>query len=222
MTVTRSLWFAAATLLLLAAPLSGSAGAEGPLPSLDAPDLAQGQYAYMQMLLQKTFLRINVATVEVRVDKATQARLAAIARGQAYSDGLEQQLANVIVGAERAVVSARFKRDIPLKRYLGVVRDNLEAARKAGLIAADLEKKVSQGLPQWFGPLADRGLLKDDRVIYDVGPDSLRTVVVSAAGQVLVDRLDREQGVRKVVLPSYFGPGCDTRELLLRSLVGGK
>lgn len=190
-----------------------------PLPSLDSSDLAQGPYAYMHMLLQKTILRINVATVEVRVDKVTQSRLATVARGQAYSEGLEQQLANAVIGAGRAVVQMRFKRDIPLKRYLGVVRDNLEAARKAGMITADLEKKVSQGLPQWFGALADRGLLKDDRLIYAVASDSLRTVVVSAAGQVLVDWLDREQGIRRVVLPSYFAPGTDTREGLLRSLL---
>lgn len=200
----------------------GAAMAEGSLPSLESSELAQGPYSYLHMLLQKTILRINVATVEVRVDQPTQTRLAALARGQAYSNGLEQQLANVAIGAERAVVQMRFKRDIPLKRYLGVVRDNLEAARKAGLIAADLEKKVSQGLPEWFGALADRGLLQDDRLLYAVGPDSLRTVVVSAAGQVFVDRLDREQGTRRVVLPSYFGPGTDTREGLLRSLVGGK
>jgi hypothetical protein len=202
--------------------MAGATMAEGSLPSLESSELAQGPYSHMHMLLQKTILRINVATVEVRVDQPTQTRLAALARGQAYSNGLEQQLANVAIGAERTVVQMRFKRDIPLKRYIGVVRDNLEAARKAGLIAADLEKKVSQGLPEWFGALADRGLLQDDRLIYAVGPDSLRTVVVSAAGQVFVDRLDREQGTRRVVLPSYFGPGTDTREGLLRSLVGGK
>lgn len=192
------------------------------LPSLESSELAQGPYAYMHMLLQKTIFKINVATIEVRVDKPSQTRLAALARGQAYSDGLAQQLASVVIGAERAVVQMRFKRDVSLKRWIGVVEENLEQARKAGLITADLEKKVVQGLPHWFGALKDRGYEKSDRLIYSIGPDSLRTVVVSAAGQVLVDRLEHEQGTRRVVLASYFAPGSDFREPLLRSLVEAK
>jgi hypothetical protein len=191
------------------------------LPSLDWGELAQGPYAYMHMLLQKTILRINVATIEVRVDKAAQGRLAGLLRGQAYSDGLAAQLANVAIGAEHAVVQMKFKRDVSLDRWMGVVRENLEQARKAGLIPADLERRVSQGLPQWFDALKQRGYEKGDRLIYAVGPDSLRTVVVSPGGQVFVDRMEREQGTRRVVMASYFAPGSDFRDPLLRSLMEG-
>ena len=44
-------------------------------PSVDAADLGQGPYSSMHMLLQKTMLNINVAHIDVRVDKATQAKL---------------------------------------------------------------------------------------------------------------------------------------------------
>ena len=214
-------WLAAAGACLLVGSLAGAAMAQGSLPSLESSELAQGPYSYMHMLLQKTILRIDVAIIEVRVDKPAQARLAALLRGQAYSDGLAQQLASVVIGGERAVVQMRFKRDISLKRWIGVVKENLEQARKAGLIPVDLEQKVGQGLPQWVAALKDRGYEKSDRLIYSVGPESLRTVVVSAAGQVLVDRLEREQGSRRVVLASYFAPGSDFREPLLRSLLEG-
>ena len=207
-----------AAVLFLVGSLAGATMADGSLPSLDSPELAQGPFAYMHMLLQKTILSINVATIEVRVDKPTQARIAGLARGQAYSDALAQQLANVAIGAERAVVQMRFKRDISLNRWMGVVRENLEQARKAGLINADLERQVDQGLPQWFSALKDRGYEKNDRLVYALGPSSLRTVVVSAGGQVLVDRSDSEQGTRRVVLASYFAYGSEFREPLLRSL----
>jgi len=197
---------------------TGDIMADGGLPSLESGDLAQGPYSYMHMLLQKTILRINVATIEVRVDKGAQGRLSGLAHGQAYSDGLAQQLAAVAIGAEHAVVQMKFKRDVSLDRWVGVVRENLEQARKAGLIPADLEKRVSQGLPLWFDALKKRGYEKGDRLIYAVGPDSLRTVVVSTSGQLLVDRMEREQGARRVVMASYFAPGSDFREPLLRSL----
>jgi hypothetical protein len=193
--------------------------ADAGLPSLDSPELGHGPGAYLHMLLQKTFLRINVATIEVRVDKATQNRLAGMVAGQAYSDGLAAQLANAAIAAERAVVQMKFKRDVSLDRWMGVVRENLEQARKAGLIDVGLEQKVGRSLPDWFAALKSRGYEKNDRLIYGVSPDSLRTVVVSASGQVLVDRTERDQGSRRVVMASYFASGSEFRDPLLRSLL---
>jgi len=210
-----------ACLALLLLPLGAPRAASPPaaaVPSLDGADLAQGPYSSMHMMLQKTILRINVATVDVRFDKPAQTRFAELARGQAYSDALAQQLAPVAIAAAHAVVQMQFKRDVSLDRWMGVVRDNLEQARRAGLITRELEQRVSDGLPQWFAPVRDRGYLKGDRILYAVSPQALRTVVVSAGGQVLIDRSEADQGTRRVVLASYFAPGSELREPLLRSL----
>jgi len=175
----------------------------------------------MHMLLQKTILKIEVATIDVRFDKPAQGRFAELARGKEYSDRLGQALALVAIDASRVVVQMRFKRNIPLNRWIGVVRDNLEEARKAGLIPRDVEQRVSQNLPQWFGALRERGYEKGDRLMYAVTPESVRSVVVSTSGQVFVDRLDGDQGARRVVLGSYFASGSEFREPLLRSLFEG-
>jgi len=198
------------------------ARADGPPPSLNAPDLGQGPYSLMHMRLQKTLLKINVADIDVRVDKPTQAKLAQTAGGQAYSEALDYQLAPIAIAAPHAVVQMQFVRDVPLNRWMGVVRDNMEQARDAGLITRDIERRVSDALPNWFAPLKDRGYLKGDRVIYHVTPQALRTVVVSEGGQVLLDMTEHEEGARRVVLASYFAPKSDTREPLLRSLVSSK
>jgi hypothetical protein len=151
-----------AAFLFVSASMAG-----GPPPSLDAPDLAQGPYSSMHMLLQKTVLKVNVANIDVRVDKPTQSRFEELARGQPYSYPLDAELASAAIAA----------------------------------------------------PLADRGYQKNDRLIYSVTPDTLRTVVVSAGGQVLLDLSDHEAGARRVVMASYFAPKSDTRELLIRSLL---
>jgi hypothetical protein len=203
-----------AALLLAPALMAG-----GALPSLDSPELAQGPYSSMHMLLQKTVLKIDVATVAVRVDRPTQAHFAELARGQQYSYPLDAQLAAAAIAAPHAVVQMQFVRDVPLNRWIGVVRDNLQLAREAGLITREIEQKVSNAIPQWFAPLAERGYQKNDRLIYSITPDTLRTVVVSAGGQVLLDLSDHEAGARRVVMASYFAPKSDTRELLIRSLL---
>jgi hypothetical protein len=192
-----------------------------PIPSLDSPELAQGPYSFMQMTLKKTILRINVAKIEVRFDKQTQGRLAGLAQSKGYSDALAQQLAQTAIGAGRAVVQMRFNHDVSLDRWMGVVRDNLEQAREAGLISRQVEQQIGQALPQSFAPLHDRGYEKGDRLIYEVSADALRTAVASADGKVLLDRTDRDQATRQVVLASYFAPGSDFREPLIRSLFDG-
>ncbi|HSS39475.1 MAG TPA: hypothetical protein VLT58_11960 [Polyangia bacterium] len=190
--------------------------------ALNAPDLAQGPYASMHMRLQKTFLKINVADVDVRVDRPTQARFAQVAAGQAYSPALESQLAPIAIGAARAVVQMQFLRDVPLNRWVGVVRDNLEQARDAGLISRDVERRVSDALPGWFAAVKDRGYLKGDRVTYSVSHDALHTIVTAANGQVLVDMTQAGGEGPHVVLATYFAPKSDTREPLLRSLLSSR
>ena len=129
-----------------AVALSRRGAGRGPLPALEGGDLGQGPYATMHMLLQKTVLNINVATIDVRFDKGTQGRFAQLAGGKAYAPDLGHQLALAAIEAKHAVVVMQFKRDIPLNRWIGVVKDNLEQARKAGLITRDVEQRVGGSL----------------------------------------------------------------------------
>jgi hypothetical protein len=198
--------------------IAGATLAAGPLPQLEGGDLGQGPFSAMHMMLQKTVLNIKVATIDVRVDKGTQARFAQIATGKTYAPDLGHQLALAAIDAKHAVVVMQFQRDIPLGRWIGVVKDNLEQARKAGLITRDVEQRVGNSLADWFGALKDRGYEKDDKLIYAVMPDSVRSVVVSKGGQVLVDRVDPGDPGRRVVLGSYFATGSEFREPLLKSL----
>jgi len=201
---------------------AGSALADGPLPSLDGPELGQGPYSAMHMRLQKTLLNINVADIDVKFDKATQAKMAELARGKPYSEGLAHQLSLLTLDAKHAVFQMKFLRDIPLNRWIGVVKDSLDQAKSAGLITASMEDVVMKGLPEWFGALKDRGYEKGDRLMYAVTPDGVRSVVASAGGKVFVDRVDKGHDGRRVVISSYFAPKSEFREPLLRSLVEQK
>ena len=208
--------FAARAVALALMIAAGPALAAAALPSLDGPNLARGPWSSMHMLLQK--LVFNVADVDERFDSQTQSRFSQLASGKVYSPDLGHQLALAAIDAKHAVVQMQFKRYVPLNRGIGVVKDNLEQARKAGLITRDIEQRVGDSLPQWFGALKDRGYEKGDRLIYAVTPDALRSVVVSTGGQVLVDRTDAGHEGRRVVLGSFFATGSEFREPLLKSL----
>lgn len=207
--------------LLLCGLLAGAVLADAP-PSLNAPDLGSGPFSSMHMLLEKTVLAVDVLTVDVRVDKPTQGKIAAIAAGKAYSDELGGQIAGVAIKAPNAVVQLEFKRDVPLNSWMAEVRRNLQQAREAGLISAALEKKVGDGLPGTFKAIQDRGYKKGDRLLYRVKPGSVRTVVVGPDHVTpFIDSTDTSPDVRTVVMASYMAPGSDFRVPLLKSLFGG-
>src|SRR5436190_7170778 len=102
---------AASIAVLIAGASVGIAGA--PLPATEGGDLGAGPFATMHMLLQKTVLNVNVATIDVRFDKGTQSRFTQIATGKPYSPDLGHQLALAAIEAKHAVVEMKFKRDIP-------------------------------------------------------------------------------------------------------------
>jgi hypothetical protein len=220
MAVMKSSSRAGAALGFVVALQTGLALAQASLPSLNAPDLAQGPYSHMQMLLEKFY--VDVATVEVRVDKPTQTRFAELAKGQSYSAKLEQDLAAYAFGAQRAVVQTSFKMSISFSNWIGVLRDNLKQARKAGLITADIEKRIGQDLPQRLAGLKDRGYEKDDRFIYSVTPHAVQVAVFSKSGQVLANFTEKDMGARRAVMACFFAPNSDYRKPLLRSLMGAK
>ena len=202
----------------LSSALALSAHAQ--LPSLTSPELAQGPFSSMRMLLEKTFLKIDVAWIDVRVSKRVQAELAKLAQGRAPSDALETELAKVIIEADHAVVQLAFVRDVPLERWIDGVRESVDKAVRARLISAELGRKVNDGLPQWFKAVEADGFHEGDRVLYEARPGVLRTVVVTRAGRVVVERTDKDPSSSRVLLASFFAPGTDYRSLLLTSLVG--
>jgi hypothetical protein len=206
-------------LVAFASVAIGLSSVEAQVPTFESPHLARGPFSSMRMLLEKTFLKIDVATIDVRVGKREQTELSKLASGRQYSDALERELATAVLRADHALIQLAFLRDVPLERWIDGVRDSLESANRAGLISAAQRKSVSDGLPQWFKALEAEGFHEGDRVLYELRPGALRTVAVTRAGQVLVDRADKGQDVPRLVLASYFAPGTDYRTLLLESLL---
>lgn len=201
-----------------AVALSAALALAAEVPSLSEAGLASGPLSSMHMMLEKTLLKVDIATIDVKVGPAVQEKFKQALAGKPYSPATEGELAKVALGADRAVIQLKFVRSVTLDQWIGGVRESLEAAEKAGLISGAVRKQVSDGLPVWFQPVKERGYKEGDRVLYRIDPAGLRTVAVTREGQVLVDRSDAGTDKSKIVLASYFAPGTDYRQLLLSSL----
>lgn len=197
--------------------LSATSFASG-LPSLLDADLGRGAYARMHMLLEKTILAVDVATIEVRVDPQTERKFELLNKGKSYSPELEEELAQAMFGAQSAVVQVKFLRAISLDQFVDGVRESLDEAHQAGVLSDALRKRVSAGLPQWFETMKDSGFRAGDRVVYKINPSQLRTVVIRNSGELAVDRSDEGAENRMILLGSYFASTTSYRQPLLRSL----
>jgi hypothetical protein len=209
----------AAAVLMTLVVLTANRAAVPSAPDLQEDRLATGPYSRMHMLLEKTVFAVDVLTVEVRVDSATQGRLRTLAQQHGGSDALMGRLAEAAVHADEVFIRLEFKRDVSLNRWVAAVRESLDKARHAEIIDESTFRHVSDNLPVWFHGIAERGFRYGDQILYRGYPDRLRTVLVTAEGKVLLDQSDAGTAPRLALLGGYFAPGTDFREPLIRSLL---
>jgi hypothetical protein len=186
-------------------------------PGAHAEPLAPGHYAHMEMKLEKTFLGVDVAHIDLWFDAATRDKFTAIAAGQKYSDALAEQIARAAIDANDVSVQLQFLRNVSLGRFLDSVRKSLKNAEKAGYITPENYETSWHRVQAGFAPLSKRGFKKGDHLLYRAHAGTLRTQLVSG-NQSLVDVTVNDDGARRSMLGSYFAPGSDFRGPLIRDL----
>jgi hypothetical protein len=212
--------FASVALVVLvgAIGVAGVAQRQTAMPDLQTAILSQGPYSRMHMLLEKTFLRVNVLTVEVQVGEPTRQRIQKLAAGSDRLDPVEEPIVAAVLDADHVLVTLEFQRGVEFDRWLEEVRKSLQTANKAGLVPASMLNEVSARLPEWFKPFTERGWADGDRIVYRGYPESMRTLALTAAGEMLVDRTDPTAAAKRSMLAGYFAPGTDFRKPLVASL----
>lgn len=204
--------------LVIAAALALSPAAHAQVPPIRTGGLGQGPYANMSALVEKTIFAIDIFRVSIMFGDDTARDLASLARGHRYSEQRADRIAGRAYRADNAYVRIVFQRDIDFDDFLDGVRENLEKARKAGMISANTESHVSRALPNWFSFLNQRGIRQGEQILYRAYPDKLRTVYLDTAGRELFDQTDMGKTPPMTMLAGYFAPGVDARERLVRSL----
>jgi hypothetical protein len=205
---------AALTAFAVGATIVPMANAGGAAPSLGDGSLANGPFSKMHMLLEKTILKVDVVTIDVRVDGKAQGEFVKIAQGKKIEGDVEEQLAKAAIAVDNAVVQMKFERDVSLSQWIDQVEGSLDKAVSAGYVTAARKGQVMSGLPNWFAPIKDRGFKEGDKVLYRVQGGGLRTVLVQADGQTSVDQNDSGADAARVLFAGYFAPGADLRGML--------
>lgn len=207
-------------LLPLAAP-SGALLADTLAPPVEA--LQARPQTHMAMTLKKglLFIRVNVLTLDIRLGADSSARIGELLSGE-ITPAVEDSIADAAIRSRDALVSLEFLRDIDLDRFLSEARKATEKVWRRGFIDEAEYTRVDRNLPIWYASLAERGILRGDRMYYRIQGDRLHTVFQSPDGRIHVDQIDEGTEPRMAVLGGYFVRGSDFREGLLESLRRGR
>lgn len=187
-------------------------------PPIAVGGLAEGRFARMYVLVEKTFLGIDAYSVEIRIDPPTQRKIAGLAGGKEYSEALAKRIAGVAYRAENSYTRVVFHHEATFDQFIEGVRGNLRQARNVGMIDEETYAHVVRELPRSFAFLKDRGVREGDQVLHRARASSVRTVFLDAKGRELLDRTDRGAKRRFATLGAYLAPGTDSHEPLIRSL----
>jgi len=196
----------AASLLLLAV---------SPVAAQTEP--ARGRW--MGTLLERTFLRIDVLTVDLCLDAAAGARIEALTAGaDRVAGAVADSVTRAVLESGQATARVVFRRDLTLSRFLESVAEDQGKAVSAGLLSDTASRAIRDALPGWFAPLRERGIFDGDQLVYAMGSDSIRSRYIGRDGSVLLDRMDTGRERRISVLATWLAPGASLRNGLLRSL----
>lgn len=219
--VSGSLSGALATTALLGvlagALLPPSAGRARSLPQ-DTTGLGAGPFARMHVLVEKSFLKIDVLSLTLRVDGGTAERLQELASGREYSSSLGDSVAREIFRATDASALVEFHRGFGYDRMLEGIRRNLRGSVDAGMIERAAYDSISRRLPRWLAFLRGRGVQEGDTLRFRLRGDTVGVVYRGAGGEPLADTRGLDPLRRISILGRYLAPGSDFREGLVRSL----
>ncbi len=205
-----------APLLIICVLLLPPLMAEGPFSRNDS--LGQGPFAKMSMLYERTFLRLDVLTLEIYFGPDEASQIERLAAGAQLTPALADSIADLALQAQNAEIHVQFKRDVSKNKFLRGARENAGRALKAGLIKKEFYEEICRQLPIWYSFMNGRGILEGDEMFHQIKGDTLRSVYRGTDGKILMDQTQFGEQRRLAVLGSYLVKKSDFREGLIESL----
>lgn len=188
-------------------------------PFFGAVPLGQGPFAKMSMLYERTFLRLDIMTLEIHFGPEVVSQLESLAAGSHLTPEMVDSIADIAVRAENARIHMEFKRDVSRNQFVKGALENTGRVLKAGLIKKEFYEELCRQLPVWYAFMNGRGVLKGDEMFHLIKGNTLRSVYRGPDGKVLMDETQQGEDRRLALLGSYLVRESDFREGLVSSLL---
>jgi hypothetical protein len=188
-------------------------------PCTAQQEMGRAPHAWMHALLERTFLRIDVLTLDLCLDSATAMRVATHVPHTGHQ--VDDSIALAVLDAHAVLARLHFLRNVSYGQFLGGIADEQSNAVRAGLLDDSTHVAVRARLPEWFSFLENRDIRAGDELVYQITGDTVRTVYIDADGVVLMERADTGRARRRSVLATWLARGSSFRDPLMKSVRQG-
>jgi len=180
--------------------------------------LGETDHSRMEMRFKVTFFRIDIADVTALLAPEVAADLGALVEEGKKTDEVEALIRTILLDSDRVLNTMTFCRDADFGRFLKGATRSLQGAVDAKIITDEEFETLSSGIRADFSPLEVRGVKEGDAVHYLIAGSDLRTVVISAEGEVLLDLVRTGEIYTRGSKGSFFGKKSQFSEKLIESL----
>lgn len=173
----------------------------------------------MQMILEKTFLKVDVLRLQILFQKQVSQDIKSVLNSDEDFEKKVDQVAKLAGHSKEAIARVEFLRSVSLDQFLEGIKGNLVHAKDENYISESEYKFISESLPDWYAFLRKRGIEKGDQMLYHLQEKKLRVIYQTVSGEVLLDQTDLGQDKRLSVLGSYFSKKSEFHLPLLNSVL---
>jgi hypothetical protein len=179
-------------------------------------------HAVLRMRFEVTFMKIDVADIEVLLTPATAEDVGRIVAADGISkDEKIGRIAEQVLAADTLSVRMTYHRDGDFGRFEKGIRSSLDAALESGSLSTEERDAVWASLSGEFGALENRGVMKGEHLSYRVDDDRLIMVASVPDGSELL-RIERTgQEFARWIKGGHFGEKSRFRKKLIESLLDG-
>jgi len=170
--------------------------------------------------LEKTIFKFDVLDLEILVRGEAAVQTQRWLTSAAWTAALADSIAQTLAQATDASAEITFLRDVGLKRFLKSIDGSMDQTVRVGWLSREDFERISRQMPVSYAFLSEEGIHDGDQILYTVQGDSLRVRYLDSSGRERLDEIDVGPERRIALLGSYFAPGSDFRDGLLRSARG--
>jgi hypothetical protein len=209
--MTRLLFRSAGLFLL------GSAVLAGTLDELSR-GVGEGRDSIMRTKFEVTFMKIDVADIEVRLTSRTAAGLAKHLEGEKPSDDVIAAIAEEVLEADTLMIRMNYLRDGDFDKLRRGFQRNLEDALKSDSIDEPEFETMWTELQQELSPLEGRGVKKGEDLVFRVEGTAMWIVILAVEGETLLSIARNGSEWARGVKGSFLGRESRFHKGLVRSL----
>lgn len=180
--------------------------------------LGETSYSKPSYKFEVSFMKIDVADIEARLDQSTAADLESVVLEGKPARARIDRAAAALLAADISAYRFTFLRDGGTGRFLEGTRSNLDAARKDGIISEPEFLAIWNEYQGIMRTIEKRGSFKGDQLMYRIEKNSLRIIYIGKDGDVLVDSTQSGDSWARGFKGSFSSRNSAFREKLLRSL----